>query len=264
LTQVAVLGKIVKVKLNILAESFMEDHNSNQTMSESVEMYLLRIALLQDEDRPVPISALAEELAVSPVSANQMCRKLEERGMVHYEPYKGVTLTLHGEAVAMRVLRRRRLWEVFLAEKLGLAPDQAEEIACRFEHVTPDGLAERLAGFLGNPTLSPQQEPIPPSIGAAVRRPRLALSALGVGQQAQVCQINADEAVRDFLRAQGLVAGATIKVLAAAGDGGLLVDAGHGALMLAADIVRLIEVSAARSTAPSSGQPALSLAEQPS
>ncbi len=238
----------------------MEDHNSNETMSESVEMYLLRIALLQDEDKPVPISALAEELAVSPVSANQMCRKLEERGMVHYEPYKGVTLTLHGEAVAMRVLRRRRLWEVFLAEKLGLEPGQAEEIACRFEHVTPDGLAERLAGFLGNPTLSPQQEPIPPSIGAAVRRPRLALSALGIGLQAQVCQVTAEEPVRDFLRVQGLAPGATIKVLAAAGDGGLLVETSSGALMLAADIVRLVEVTAARSPVLVANQPVNSAA----
>lgn len=233
----------------------MDDHNLNEIMSESVEMYLLRIALLQDEDRPVPISALAEELAVSPVSANQMCRKLEERGMVHYEPYKGVTLTLHGEAVAMRVLRRRRLWEVFLAEKLGLEPGQAEEIACRFEHVTPDGLAERLAGFLGNPTLSPQQEPIPPSIGAAVRRPRLALSALSTGHQAQVCQITAEETVRDYLRSHGLAPGAAVKVLAAAGDGGLLVETSHGTLMLAADIVRLIEVAASRPSTPAGAQP---------
>lgn len=228
----------------------MDDHNSNEAMSESVEMYLLRIALLQDEDRPVPISALAEELAVSPVSANQMCRKLEERGMVHYEPYKGVTLTLHGEAVAMRVLRKRRLWEVFLADKLGLDPAQAEEIACRFEHVTPDGLAERLAGFLGNPALSPQQEPIPPSIGAAVRRPRLALSALTAGQQAQVCHIAANDPVREFLRTRGLVSGATLKILAAAGDGGLLIETGQGMLTLSADLVQLIEVTPARSAAP--------------
>ncbi len=227
----------------------MEDHNSSEPMSESVEMYLLRIALLQDEDRPVPISALAEELAVSPVSANQMCRKLEERGMVHYEPYKGVTLTLHGEAVAMRVLRKRRLWEVFLAERLGMEPGQAEEIACRFEHVTPDGLAERLAGFLGNPTLSPQHEPIPPSIGAAVRRPRLALSGLPTGQQAQVSQITADEPVRDFLRSHGVAAGATVKVLASASDGGLLIETGQGALTLTPEIVRLVEVSALRSPA---------------
>lgn len=241
----------------------MENHNSNQAMSESVEMYLLRIALLQDEDRPVPISALAEELAVSPVSANQMCRKLEERGMVHYEPYKGVTLTLHGEAVAMRVLRRRRLWEVFLAEKLGLGPDQAEEIACRFEHVTPDGLAERLAGFLGNPTLSPQQEPIPPSIGTAVRRPRLALNALPIGQQAQVCQVTAGEPVRDFLRTHGLAPGATIKVLATAGDGGLLLETGSGPLTLAADIVRLVEVTTLRPSTPAASLLAQSSNDQP-
>jgi DtxR family Mn-dependent transcriptional regulator len=240
----------------------MEDHNSKEAMSESVEMYLLRIALLQDEDRPVPISALAEELAVSPVSANQMCRKLEERGMVHYEPYKGVTLTLHGEAVAMRVLRKRRLWEVFLADKLGLEPAQAEEIACRFEHVTPDGLAERLSGYLGNPTLSPQQEPIPPNIGAAVRKPRLALSALSAGQQAQVCQVTADEPVREFLRTRGLMTGATLKVLAAAGDGGLLIETAHGMLTLSSDLVQMIEVTPLRSTSPVS-IPQAALASEP-
>ncbi len=240
----------------------MDDHNSKEAMSESVEMYLLRIALLQDEDRPVPISALAEELAVSPVSANQMCRKLEERGMVHYEPYKGVTLTLHGEAVAMRVLRKRRLWEVFLAGKLGLDPAQAEEIACRFEHVTPDGLAERLAGYLGNPTLSPQQEPIPPSIGAAVRKPRLPLSALSAGQQAQVCQITADDPVREFLRARGLTTGATLKVLASAGDGGLLVETAHGMLTLSSDLVQMIEVTPLRS-APQVSIPQAAPASEP-
>lgn len=224
----------------------MDDHNTSEAMSESVEMYLLRVALLQDEDRPVPISALAEELAVSPVSANQMCRRLEERGMVHYEPYKGVTLTLHGEAVAMRVLRKRRLWEVFLAEKLGLEPAQAEEIACRFEHVTPDGLAERLAGFLGNPSFSPQQEPIPPSIGVAVRRPRLLLSTALAGQQAQIAQIRSDETVREFLRSHGVAPGATVKVLAAAGDGSLLVEAGTGPLTLSGEIAQLIEIAAVR------------------
>ncbi len=225
------------------------DPNIPESMSESVEMYLLRIALLQEDDHPVPISALAEEMAVSPVSTNQMCRKLEERGMVHYEPYKGVTLTLHGEAVAMRVLRKRRLWEVFLAERLGLEPTQAEEIACRFEHVTPDGLAERLSGYLGNPTLSPQMEPIPASLGAAVRRPRLALSALSPGQQAQVCQISVDGPVRDFLRTRGLAPGVTFRVLATAGDGGLLLETAHGALNLAADVVQLVEVTLARGPA---------------
>ena len=230
----------------------MDDHNTVEPMSESVEMYLLRIALLQDEDRPVPISILADELSVSPVSANQMCRKLEERGMVHYEPYRGVTLTLQGEAAAMRVLRKRRLWEVFLSEKLGVEPQQAEEIACRFEHVTPDGLAERLAGFLENPTLSPQQQPIPPSIGAALRRPRFPLSGLRVGQKAQVVHLNVDATGYDFMRGQGLTPGAGVKVLAATSNGSMLIELGNRQLALSAELTRLIDVAPVRFSGSSS------------
>ena len=234
----------------------MDSQTSNESLSESVEMYLLRIALLQEDDRPVPISALAEEMAVSPVSANQMCRRLEERGAVHYEPYKGVRLTLHGEAVAMRVLRKRRLWEVFLAEKLGLEPDEAEEIACRFEHVTPDVLGERLAEFLGNPKFSPQHEPIPASLGEAVRRPRLALTALQVGHAGRVVDIEGDEATRNFLRSQGLSAGAAVRVLAAATDGELLAHTPAGTVTLSGDVAQRIWVSPQRPAPATSPDPA--------
>jgi len=228
----------------------MDTQQLPEAMSESVEMYLLRVALLQEDDRPVPISALAEEMTVSPVSANQMCRKLEERGLVHYEPYKGVTLTLNGEALAMRVLRKRRLWEVLLADKLGLGPAQAEDIACRFEHVTPDWLGERLADFLGNPTYSPQQEPIPPSIGVAVRRPRLMLAALGLNQPAQVGRVLAEDATREFLRSHGLQPGASVRVLALADAGALLVESNGDRLMIGAELAQQIEVITARAVKP--------------
>jgi DtxR family Mn-dependent transcriptional regulator len=224
----------------------MDSHNIVEPMSESVEMYLLRIALLQEEDKPVPISVLAEELSVSPVSANQMCRKLEERGVIHYEPYRGVRLTLQGEAAAMRVLRRRRLWEVFLTEKLGVEPQVAEEIACRFEHVTPDSLAERLAGFLGNPTVSPRQQPIPPSIGSAVRRPRSPLSGLAVGVTAQLVEVHGEAPLLAFLRDQGLVPGAEITVLAIATGGSLLVEVDARQIALATEVTRLIDVAPQR------------------
>lgn len=221
----------------------MDDHHTTEPMSESVEMYLLRIALLQDEDKPVPISTLAEELAISPVSANQMCRKLEERGVVHYEPYRGVRLTLQGEATAMRVLRRRRLWEVFLAENLGLDPVVAEEIACRFEHVTPDGLAERLAEFLGNPTLSPQHQLIPPSIGTAARWPRATLAELGAGLTAEVVQIDGDSTILAFMRDQGLVTGAHAKILAKAANGSTLIEVHGNEMVLSAELTQLVQVT---------------------
>lgn len=130
-------------------------------MTESTEMYLLRIALLGEENQPVPIARLAEELDISPVSTNQMCRKLERRGLLAYQPYRGVMLTERGTAAAARVLRRRRLWEVFLVEKLRLSPDLAEEGACQLEHATTDAVADRLAEFLGHPTVCPHNERIP-------------------------------------------------------------------------------------------------------
>jgi DtxR family Mn-dependent transcriptional regulator len=140
----------------------MDAHESGSgPLSESVEMYLLRIALLQHNGQPVPAPLLAQELAISLVSANEMIRKLMDRGLVAYEPYKGVTLTDQGARLARRVLRCRRLWEVFFVAKLGIEPCKADEMACRFEHVTPDELAERLATFLEYPRFSPQNEPIP-------------------------------------------------------------------------------------------------------
>lgn len=230
----------------------MDDHNTSEPLSESVEMYLLRIALLQDDDKPVPISVLAEELAVSPVSANQMCRKLAERGVVNYEPYRGVTLTLHGEAIALRVLRKRRLWEVFLAEKLGMEPRLAEDMACRFEHVTPDLLAERLAGFLGNPAVSPQGEPIPASVGSAVRRPRMSLVQITAGHCGQVVSIGGDETTRSFLRMQGISSGVIVRTLATASDGSMLLVTPAGQISLASELVHLIEVTRVRPTEPDS------------
>ena len=213
-------------------------------MTEAAEMYLLRIALLSQGDEPVPISQLAETLNVSPISANQMCRKLEARGLVDYQPYKGVTLTLQGEAIALRVLRKRRLWEVFLAEKLGLDPQTAEDVACRFEHVTPEDLAEKLAEFLGHPTLSPQRQPIPPRFVSPQRHQVIRpLSAVGVGERVRVTNIVADETLKSFLRGQGLGPGAVMTVLAVAPDKALLVQVNGGHVSLATNVADKIDVT---------------------
>ncbi len=213
-------------------------------MSEAAEMYLLRIALLSEGEEPVPISQLAETLHVSPISANQMCRKLEAKGLVDYQPYKGVTLTLQGEAIALRVLRKRRLWEVFLAEKLGLDPQVAEDVACRFEHVTPEDLAEKLADYLGNPTLSPQREPIPPRFGGVQRKKTIRpLITVGVGERVIVTNIVADEIMKSFLRTQGIGPGAVITVLASVPDKALLVEANGQSISLAAHVAEQIDVT---------------------
>jgi Mn-dependent DtxR family transcriptional regulator len=141
-------------------------------MSESEDMYLLTVAKLVEAgaQAPIPVSRLAQELSIQPISANQMIRKLEEAGWLRYTPYKGVELTQEGEGLALRTLRHRRLWEVFLVENLQLSLDEADEMACRLEHILPAEVAERLAGFLGYPATSPRGKPIP-DLAAAINLP---------------------------------------------------------------------------------------------
>ena len=211
-------------------------------MSESVEMYLLKIALLQDEGRPVPLPALAQALAISSVSANEMGRKLTDKGLVRYEPYKGVTLTPVGEARARQILYRRRLWEVFLVEKLGLEPDEAEEMACRFEHVTPKKLAGQLAAFLDYPAVSPQNQPIPYQHAPSSPQPHRALTALHVGETGEVAEITAEQAAKAFLQRQGIEPGRVVKILAVTGDGSLLLEIAGRRLSLAGAIAGEVKV----------------------
>lgn len=204
-----------------MATFFMGYHKST---SESIEMYLLRIALLQEAGEPVPVPRLAQELSVSPVSANEMCRKLSEKHLVRYEPYKGVSLTRQGEEVSLRLLRHRRLWEVFFVDKLGFDPLQAEEMACRFEHVTSDQLADHLDKFLGHPTHSPQYQPIPARGGTLVTTELQPLTALSVGMRGQVARIDTDAATLKFLESQGVQCGTIVRVVAATANGPLLLD----------------------------------------
>jgi DtxR family transcriptional regulator, Mn-dependent transcriptional regulator len=190
----------------------MAYHNyDDEAMSESIEMYLLRVSMLQESGQPVPLPQLAQELAISPVSAHEMCRKLTERGLVHYEPYKGVTLTTQGDVLARRVLRSRNLWKTFFVEKLNIPPGGAEEIACRFEHVTPDELADRLEVYLQN------------SHGDAATQHSVSLTSLTTGEQAQIVSLDVDKVSKEYLAHQGVCAGRVIEILAAAEDGALLV-----------------------------------------
>ena len=135
----------------------------------SEEMYLITLVVAEEDGHtvPLPLAGLAQALGISPISANQMVRRLEERGLVEYHPYRGVALTPAGRRVAGRVLRGRRLWACFLSGHLGYSPDEADALACSLEHVTPPDAADRLARFLGDPAADPSGRPVPPSVEAA-------------------------------------------------------------------------------------------------
>ena len=212
--------------------------------SEAEEMYLITIARAVEDGRsePVPVSHAARELAVSGVSANQMIRKLAGRGYLEYEPYQGVTLTDSGRSVASSILRRRRLWGVFLAERLGLTADRADEVACDFEHVTPDDVADLLSGYLGDPSAGPRGHSIPGSGSGRAIQATATLDAVPVGEQRSVVGLDLSDGLRRFVEAQGLVPGAEIVVLASGSGGDRLVATSDATTHLSSVLVSGIVV----------------------
>ncbi len=201
----------------------MADLIKNQH-SESEQMYLVTTAtLLEDGDElQVPLSKLANELEVLSVSANQMIRKLADEELVQYQPYHGVALTEKGKAIANRVLRHRRLWQVFLIQFLDLPFKDAEALACKMEHLTSIEVAERLSNFLDNPQVTPQGRIIPSQGNSQDVETLVLLSSLKVQQRANVVKINGQMPLRAFLAEEGLGCGSTIQVEGVGTNGAML------------------------------------------
>jgi DtxR family Mn-dependent transcriptional regulator len=202
-------------------------------MSESEEMYLITIAGLSESesDGVVPLSQLASELAVQPVSANQMVRKLDEAGLVSYIPYKGVELTSEGRQEAMQVLRHRRLWEVFLVDHLGLSLEDADALACKMEHITPYEVAERLSG-----------KQIPPQEDGAFRVALQSLNQLRVGQSSLLVNMEVNALTQDFLNSEGVHPGVMITIIGVGGHGNMLVRANENLVNITPDIAEMLVV----------------------
>lgn len=137
---------------------------SMQTMSR--EDYLKAILKLDGHAVPVSTNALADKLQSRPASVTNMVQKLSEAGWVNHEAYRGVMLTDAGRTIAMSTLRKHRLWEVFLVEKLGFKWDEVHDWAEQLEHVGGGGtLIDRLDAYLGHPAFDPHGDPIPTSEG---------------------------------------------------------------------------------------------------
>jgi DtxR family Mn-dependent transcriptional regulator len=196
-------------------------------VSASVEHYLKAIYELAGEGQSTSLSALAEELAISPVSANEMVKKLVKRGLVIYEQYKGVTLTAEGRAQALAVTRRHRLWERFLTDVLGLGWDYVHEEACRLEHATSPLVEERLAQFLGWPETCPHGHPVPTLEGEVAREAGVPLSKMKPGARSIVLSVPEESELLQYLDSLGLVPQTEVEVeFIAPFDGPLTVRVG--------------------------------------
>ena len=204
----------------------MENHNIT---SEREQMYLVTIARLGEmmDECPIPLSKVADVLEITNISANQMVHHLEALGLVNYTPYKGVDFTELGWQTAERLLRSRRLWEVFLVERLQYAPGDAEVIACSLEHTISEETAERLADYLGWPQVSPQGKPIPYRNKQERMQTGVLLSNLTAGATGMVIAIQVGESERTFLQQTGVMVGCQLAVIGSQHDSIFLIQCGN-------------------------------------
>lgn len=133
--------------------------------SHTEENYLKAIYHLQVHSETVSTNHLAQQLQTKPASVTDMMKKLQAKGLLHYKPYYGFSLSTEGRKAALHIVRRHRLWEAFLAEKLHFGWHEVHEVAEELEHVGNKKLIEQLDAYLGYPQFDPHGDPIPDSKG---------------------------------------------------------------------------------------------------
>jgi DtxR family Mn-dependent transcriptional regulator len=185
--------------------------------SSTVENYLKAIyqgqAILPAGVRLVSMGQVASALNVTPGTATTMVKALAESGLAEYEPYSGVRLTAAGEKLAVLVLRRHRLVELFLVQVLGMNWDEVHEEAEQLEHVVSDRLIERIDSMLGRPTHDPHGDPIPTAEGTITPRHLDNLLTCPLNQQLRVTRIaDQDSAFLRFIESNGLKPGQAVLV----------------------------------------------------
>ncbi len=157
--------------------------------STSEENYLKTIFRLQETEAVVTTNRLADALKTKPASVTDMMKKLNAKKLLHYKPYYGFSLTPAGTKIALSVIRRHRLWEYFLAEKLHFGWDEVHGMAEQLEHIQHKKLIDRLDEFLGRPAFDPHGDPIPASNGKIKTLQKTSLAQMPLNQYGSVCQV---------------------------------------------------------------------------
>lgn len=184
------------------------------TQGESAEMYLKAIGELTLEGALVPISTLADRLGISPVSATEMVHRIVDQGLVEHERYKGVRLTETGKRRAMLILRRHRLWERFLTDKLKLPWEDVHDLACRLEHAAGTEVTEALVDFLDEPSSCPHGNPIPNSEGDFEFTEGAQLDTLRQGDESVILRIRPEsQDVLSYLAQKRIKPGSALSVI---------------------------------------------------
>lgn len=184
------------------------------TLSE--ENYLKAIYHLETASKKgISTNAIAKKLDTKASSVTDMIKKLSEKKVVDYKKYQGVTLTDLGKKAAANIIRKHRLWEVFLVKKLNFSWDEVHDVAEQLEHIKSQKLIDELDAFLGFPKSDPHGDPIPDKDGNITIRKKVKLSTLA--QHEESILLSVKDSSDDFLRyldKKEIAIGNTIKILA--------------------------------------------------
>ncbi len=165
----------------------------------TVENYLKALySLSRNSTAGVSTNALADHLGTKAATVTDMLKKLNTSKLVNYKKYQATTLTIEGKKIALNIIRKHRLWEVFLVDKLDFKWDEVHDMAEELEHIESNELIDRLEHFLDNPKFDPHGDPIPSKEGIVERRDQILLTELKAGQQGYVTGVK--DSSKEFLQ----------------------------------------------------------------
>lgn len=181
--------------------------------SVSEENYIKAIYHLKGDKQLVSTNDLAAELRTKPASVTDMLKKLKSKKLLHYQPYQGVMLNAEGCKIALGIIRRHRLWEYFLAEKLKFSWNEVHEVAEELEHVSSKKLIEKLDEFLGYPRFDPHGDPIPDKQGRITFARQSPLTDLAIDTPAIVNSVkDQSPEMLELLRQRNIAIGTSLEI----------------------------------------------------
>jgi DtxR family Mn-dependent transcriptional regulator len=217
----------------------------SQEHSSAVEDYAKAIYALESRaGEAVSTNALAERLGVTAASASGMVKRLGDLGLVEHRPYRGVSLSEPGRKLALEVMRRHRLLELYLVESLGVPWDRVHQEAEVLEHALSEELEELISAKLGDPTRDPHGDPIPTRELTLVEIPTESLQSLNGGDRGTFTRISdSDPDMLRFLAERGIAPGDRFEVLEKQPFGGpLFVRFGDDVHVLGGELARAMRV----------------------
>ena len=183
--------------------------------TQTEENYLKAIFKLSGKDSEmVATNAIAMSMNTTPASVTDMLKRLTEKGYILYEKYKGARLNEKGRERAVLLIRKHRLWETFMVDKLNFSWDEVHPVAEQLEHIQSPKLIDRLDEFLGFPKLDPHGDPIPDKHGNFEHHKHITLSELAVGKEGIIVGVKEhSKAFLQYLEKLNLILGTRVEIL---------------------------------------------------